>query len=68
MCVSADSIDKKNSVNVHVITLHCTDCLDILLYRVGSKIIRALSIILAVFLWFDCHFLSSDACCKQHKD
>ena len=29
---------------------------------VGSKIIRALAILLAIFLWFDCQFLSSHAC------
>ena len=34
---------------------------------VGNKIIRALSIILATFLCFDCQFLSSHACYKQHK-
>ena len=28
---------------------------------VGSKIIRALAVILAIFLWLDCQFLSSDA-------
>ena len=31
---------------------------------VGSKIIRALEKILAIFLWFDCQFLSSHACYK----
>ena len=33
----------------------------------GSKIIRSLAIILAIFLWFDCQFLSSDGCFKQYK-
>ena len=36
-------------------------------FTVGSKIIRALEIILAIFLWFDCQFLSSHACYKQYK-
>ena len=36
-------------------------------YAVNSKIIRALVIILAVFLSFDCQFLSSHACYKQQK-
>ena len=34
---------------------------------VGSKIIRALVIILAIFLSFDCQFLSSHTCYKQYK-
>ena len=34
---------------------------------VGSKIFRALAIILAVFLWFDSQFFSSHAHCEQHK-
>ena len=34
---------------------------------VGSKVIRALAIMLVVFLWFDCQFLSSHACYKQCK-
>ena len=41
------------------------DCENDTLNTVGSKIIRALVIILAIFLWFDCQFLSSCACCKQ---
>ena len=36
-------------------------------FTVGSKIIRALAIILATFLSFDCQFLSSHACNKQYK-
>ena len=38
-----------------------------ILYTVGSKIIRALAIVLAIFLWFDWQFLSSHACYKQSK-
>ena len=34
---------------------------------VGSKIIRALAIVLFIFLWFDCQFLSAHACYKQYK-
>ena len=34
---------------------------------VGSKIIRALAIILPIFLWFEYQFLSSHACYKQYK-
>ena len=34
---------------------------------VGSKIIRALVVILSIFLWFDHQFLSSHACYKQYK-
>ena len=34
---------------------------------VGSKIIRALPIILGIFLWFDCQFLSYHVCFKQYK-
>ena len=34
---------------------------------VDSKIIRALKIIIAILLWFECQFLSSHACFKQHK-
>ena len=36
-------------------------------YTVGSKIIRALAVILAIFLRFDCHFLSSHGFYKQYK-
>ena len=36
-------------------------------HTVGSKIILALWIILAIFLWFDCQISSSHACYKQHK-
>ena len=35
--------------------------------RVGSKIIRALEIMLAIFLWFDWQFLSSHACLNRIK-
>ena len=34
---------------------------------VDSKIFRALAIIIAFFLWFDCQFLPLHACYKQHK-
>ena len=34
---------------------------------VGSNIIRALVIVLAIFFWFDCQFLSFYACYKQNK-
>ena len=34
---------------------------------VSNKIIRAHVIILGIFLWFDCQFLSSPACYKQYK-
>ena len=34
---------------------------------VGSKIIRTLAIMHAIFFWFDCQFLSSHACFKQYK-
>ena len=34
---------------------------------VDSKIIRALAIILAIFLWFDCQFLLTRTCYQQHK-
>ena len=34
---------------------------------VGRKIVRALAMILAFFLLFDCQFLVSDACYKQYK-
>ena len=34
---------------------------------VGSKIIRALAIVLEVFHWFHGPFLSSHACYKQYK-
>ena len=34
---------------------------------VDGKIIRALSMILAIFLLFECQFLSSYSCFKQHK-
>ena len=33
---------------------------------VGSKIIRALAIVVAIFLWFDCQFLSTHACYQQY--
>ena len=36
-------------------------------YTVNSKIIRALAIVLAIFLWFDCQILSSHACYMQYK-
>ena len=38
-----------------------------ILQSVGSKIIRALAIILAICPWFDLQFLSSHACYKQQK-
>ena len=34
---------------------------------VDSKIIGALVIVLAIFLWFACQFLSFHACYKQYK-
>ena len=34
---------------------------------VGNKIIQALAVILAIFLCFDCQFLSSHALFKQYK-
>ena len=34
---------------------------------VGSKIIRALAIILEIFLWFNCQFLLSHVFCKLYK-
>ena len=36
-------------------------------YTVGSKIIRAFTVILAINLWFSTVFLLSHACYKQHK-
>ena len=44
----------KISVNFHRITF-------------GSKIIRALAIILAIFLWFECQFLPSHVCLNSMK-
>ena len=35
--------------------------------KVNSKRIRAFGIILEIFLWFDCQFLSSHACYKQQR-
>ena len=34
---------------------------------VGHKITLPLAIILAIFLWFACHFLSSHACYKEYE-
>ena len=34
---------------------------------IGNKIIRALAIILAVFVCFDCQFLSSHACYEKYE-
>ena len=48
-------------VMITVITILFYKCTD------GSKFIRALAIILAIFLWFDCQFLLPHACYKQYK-
>ena len=37
------------------------------LYTVGKKSIRALEIVLAIFLCFECQFLSFYACYKEYK-
>ena len=47
-----------HSVKIDFFSFCCT---------VGSKIIRALAIVLATFLCFDCQFLSSLACYILHK-
>ena len=39
----------------------------VLLGTVGRKVIRALAIILAIFLWFDYQLLFYHACYKQYK-
>ena len=36
-------------------------------YTVGKKSIRALEIVLAIFLCFECQFLSFYACYKEYK-
>ena len=41
--------------------------LPLLLYTVRSKLIRALVVMLVIFLSFKCQFLSSHACYKQYE-
>ena len=36
-------------------------------FTVDSKTIRALATILTIFFWFDCQFLSSNACYKLYN-
>ena len=49
-------------INIHFLHIFFV-CIDISI-TVGSKIIRALAIVLAIFLWFDWNLLTFHACYK----
>ena len=55
------TLDKTN-INI-IVTSNAASMAD----TVGSKIIRAIGIILAIFLCFDCQFLPSHACYEMYE-